>query len=137
MARTAAEVVRLSVVLLGVAAVGVGCGTSRGDSAARVSGDFHEAVAQGDGARACALLASATRSELEQSAGQPCDVAVLDEDVPLAARLVGVRAFGTMAQVRYRDEVSFLTRVDDRWAVLAAGCHPDSRGGYDCRLKGD
>jgi hypothetical protein len=114
-----------------------GCGSSRAESAVEASDAFHEAVADGHGARACALLAPSTRSELEQSAGAPCAVAVLDEDVPLAASMLEVRAFGTMAQVRYRDDVSFLTRVDDRWAVLAAGCAPDRRGGYDCRVQGD
>jgi hypothetical protein len=112
-----------------------GCSGAQDDAVADVVADFYEAVAVGDGEGACAVLAPATLSELEQSAGKPCAEAILGEGVPDVADPERIEVFGTMAQVRYDQDVAFLTRFEDGWRVVAAACTPvPSR--YDCSIQG-
>ncbi len=97
---------------------------------------FYEALGEGDGAAACALLTAATRSELEQSSGQACDRAIVEE-LPRPPDDGGdVRVYGVMAQVRGSGETLFLTRMPQGWRVLAAGCAPRGDKPYDCVVKG-
>jgi hypothetical protein len=111
------------------------CGSSAAAPEA-VADQFQAALASGDGASACALLAAPTADELEKSAGKPCPEAVLDEAQVSGPRVDGSR-FGTMAQVRYRDDVVFLTRGGpDGWQVFAASCRPSPGAPYDCEISG-
>ncbi|MDQ4055397.1 MAG: hypothetical protein M3237_22270 [Actinomycetota bacterium] len=112
-----------------------GCSGAQEDAAADVAADFYQAVATGEGEDACAVLAPATLSELEQSAGKPCPEAVLGEDVPEVADPGRIEVFGTMAQVHYDQDVAFLTRFEDGWRVVAAACTPASPR-YDCSIQG-
>jgi hypothetical protein len=93
-------------------------------------------VADGDGDAACALLAPATRSELEQSAGKPCPDALIEEHLPQVDEPVAVDVFGTAGEVRYDAEAAFLARYDDGWRVVAAGCTPQPPHPYDCKVTG-
>jgi hypothetical protein len=114
------------------------CGGTQDDDVNDVATAFVSALEAEDGAKACSVLARSTRSELEQSSGDPCDVAILDEATLTFGSQLDVDAFGTMAQARYEQDTLFLTRFESGWRVMAAGCSPrppvDS---YDCTVKGD
>jgi hypothetical protein len=113
-----------------------GCGSSGETAPARAADAFEAAVSAGDGAGACALLAAATRDELEQSSGQPCAEAVLD-DASDGGRREGVERYGKAAQARYRGDVLFLTDGPQGWRVTAAGCRRTHGGApYDCEISG-
>ncbi len=101
-----------------------------------VADDFYTAVSQGSWPAACTLLAPATRSELEQSAGTPCAEALAAEDLQDPGALRSSSRYGTMAQVRFGADTVFLGRFAERWRVVAAGCAPVSGRPYDCRLAG-
>ena len=78
------KVARVSgLALLGACVVGLtACGNSQDDAVRTAVDGFYDALAAGEGERACVPLAPATRSELEQSSGKPCAQAILEEDVP-------------------------------------------------------
>jgi hypothetical protein len=114
----------------------VGCGNSQEEPVLEAADAFYRAVAAQDGASVCDRLTRVTRSELEQSSGQPCDRAVLEENIPAVHARGRVEVFGTMAQATYDADTMFLTRFGDRWLVTAVGCSLGARGIYDCRVKG-
>lgn len=128
-------------VLLGAALISAltmsGCALTPpdGDAAARVAQQFHDAVATGGGAAACAVLAPNTVEELE-SDGTPCAQAVLDEELPPAAAVIETQAFGRQSQVRLAGDVVFLTLSGDDWLVTAAGCTPQDAKPFRCLIKG-
>lgn len=113
-----------------------GCAGGSGAAAADVALRFHAAVAGGDGATACGLLAPQTRSELRQSAQRPCPVAVLEEEVPQVGGVRSSSLFGTQAQVRLEGDTVFLAEFPRGWRVVAAACTPRPPLPYDCRIKG-
>ena len=113
-----------------------GCGSAQEDPALRSADAFYSAVAAQDGAAMCELLTRVTRSELEQSAGKPCDQAVLEEKIPSVREHGNIQVFGTMAQAMYDGDTMFLTRFGDRWLVTAVGCSLGESGIYDCQVKG-
>ena len=112
-----------------------GCAPSEQDDATRAADQFVAAVRDGDSQKACSLLAPATVEELEQSSGGVCADAVLDE-AAVAGERVSVKTFGTMSQVRYADDVVFLSRFDAGWRVLAAGCRARQGEPYSCGIEG-
>jgi hypothetical protein len=114
----------------------LGCGASQNENVNSIARDFHDAMAAGDGAAACAVLAPVTRSELEQSVGTECRLAILEEKIPQAEGDAETAVFDTMARVEYGDDIVFLTRMPDGWRVLAAGCTPRAVGPDECLLKG-
>jgi hypothetical protein len=131
--------IRAGASAIAVLALGVSlsaCGGSQDAAVSEVAEGFYAAVEDGDGAAACALLVPATRDELEQSSGQECAAAILEE-VPLAHGDGGiVEVYDTMAQVRWDGDTAFLARLPDGWRVLAVACTPRDVGPYDCRVKG-
>lgn len=113
-----------------------GCGSvdRRADSAADVAMRLQRAVAAGDGAAACALLAPDTAADV---ADPTCAEAILDEDLPAPGAERGADVYGQWAQVRLDDDTMFLAAFPGGWRVVAAGCRP--RGGaepYDCAVHG-
>jgi hypothetical protein len=112
-----------------------GCGDGGADKPRSVAASFENALGAGDGDAACALLAPATLSELEQSSGSPCARAILDQDLPSASSPPDAVAYGSMAQVRYAEETLFLSQFDGDWRVLAAGCTP-AHARFDCTVRG-
>lgn len=114
-----------------------GCVSHQDEGVAAVAARFYQAIASKDGAAACALMEAATRSELEQSSGQPCETAVLGEGIQPVGDPVAVRTYETMGQVRYAGETAFLVDVGSGWRVMAAGCTPQPGDlPYDCKVKG-
>jgi hypothetical protein len=130
-ARWRARAVGLGLVVIASTA----CSSPQHDEAGEAAQRFAEAVDASDAETACALLAPATRRELEQSAGAPCSDAVMEE----AKRAGGrgeVQVYGSMAQARYERDTLFLSRFDDRWLVVAAGCTRGSHAVHDCTIQG-
>jgi len=104
-----------------------GCAGARAGGPEVAARAFYAALSDQHGARACELLAPSTREELEQAAGKPCEQAVLDEQIDPATGEARAEVYGTMAQIRWAEETTFLTRFQDGWRVLAAGCALGSR----------
>jgi len=131
--RIGSAAVMLAVVLGGA---GTGCATQADPAAQGAATEFARAVAGRDGAAACRLLAPATRSELEQSAGKRCATAILEAGLPRAGATEEFSTFGTMAQVRFRGDVMFISEFKSGWKVMAAGCSPVPKRPYECQLQG-
>lgn len=117
-----------------------GCGNSRAQDVQRTATAFYDALAAQRGADACALLAPPTRSSVEQSEGKPCAQGIGSAGLPSGGTVETVRVYGTMAQVKWSDDVTFLTRYGATWRVVAAGCSippPSQRtsDGYDCDIE--
>jgi hypothetical protein len=110
------------------------CGGTQDTEVSRTATGLLSAVGDGDGAAACALLAPAVRTELEDTSGKPCDRAVLDEPMGDGSGSVAVEVFDTAAQAVVGSETLFLSRFDGRWLVIAAGCRPVPDAPYDCSV---
>jgi hypothetical protein len=111
------------------------CSGTQDDPAADAARGLLAAAGRGDGADACRLLAPAAREELEQSSGQPCDRAVLAEDLGSGDGPLTVEVFDQMAQVRFEDDTVFLSRFDGDWLVVGAACERQPTGPYDCSIQ--
>ena len=122
--------------LLLMALAGCGSVAERGDAAADVGLRLLRAVESGDGPSACATLAPNTVRQLEESAGQSCDRAILDEDLPSPGTVTGADVYGQWAQVRLSGDTLFLAVFPDGWRVVAAGCTPRDGRPYDCAIQG-
>jgi hypothetical protein len=115
-----------------------GCGAPDGLAPRAAAEQFTRAVADKNGAAACALLTTATRAELEESAGASCAKAIVQEDLPNAGALERSETFGTTAEVSFSSDVVFLAEFPRGWRVLAAGCTPGTTPEmpYECQLSG-
>lgn len=128
---------RRLLIALAVALTVTGCSGERDTDVAAATEDFFAAVADGDGAAACGLLAPSTRSELESSSGAPCADAVLEE-VNAADSTPEVAVYGDAARARVGSETAFLALLDGDWQVTAAGCSAPATQDlpYDCTVSG-
>lgn len=122
----------LALVTVGMLA---GCSDTQEHEVAAVAHRFLVAAQEQEGREACSLLAPAARSELEQSSGQECEVAILEEDIGTDGAPPSVQVFDTMAQARFDNDTVFLSRFDGEWLVVAAACTPISGRPYDCSIQ--
>lgn len=108
------------------------------DAAAAAATAFYTHLQAGEPAAACALLAAATRGDLESGAGAPCGRALTEEALTGPGKVEGADRYGSMAQVRFENDVVFLSRYSSEWRVVAAGCRPAAppAGSYDCAVSG-
>jgi hypothetical protein len=114
-----------------------GCASvgDRADAASAVAVRLLDAVAVGDGAAACAILAPDTARTVAKE--QPCPEAILDQDLPRPGTVVGAEVYGQWAQVRLDDDTVFLAAFPGGWRVVAAGCTPRAGKPYQCSVEGD
>ncbi|MEU3316770.1 hypothetical protein ABZ743_29375 [Streptomyces sp. NPDC006662] len=115
-----------------------GCGgpAAREDAAATAGIAFEAAVASGDHAHACALLAPQTREQLEQDEHKNCPAALASQDLPRARGVREAEAYGRQAVVRMSGDTMFLSQFPAGWRVVAAGCAPRPERPYNCLIKG-
>jgi hypothetical protein len=113
------------------------CGRSGDRQTVRdVAVQFYAAVDRHDGARACALLSTDTRSALEEQESEACDKAV--EHLELTGGPVGsVSLYSTEAAVELRGgDTVFLQDTREGWRIAAAGCRPNGHEEpADCDLE--
>ncbi|OAR26561.1 hypothetical protein A8W25_12540 [Streptomyces sp. ERV7] len=115
------------------------CGASSGrvDGARDASRAFQRAVAAGDYAAACGLLAPGTRRQLEEDEKKPCGQALPGQELPTAGPGDSAEVYGRQAAISAGGQKLFLAQFTGGWKVVAAGCTP--RGGekpYRCVVKG-
>jgi hypothetical protein len=126
----------VAVPLILLALAGCGSVRERGDAAAAVALRLLTEVRAGDGAAACAVLAPDTRTEVAQSAEQPCATAILAADLPAPGQITTTDVYGQWARVVLSDDTVFLAAFPGGWRVVAAGCTPRGDRPYDCALRG-
>jgi hypothetical protein len=99
---------------------------------------FFTALADGDGATACAQLSTDTRSQLESQEGKPCREAILDVGLKGAA-VSRVRVYIVDAMVELADgDAVFLGQGKEGWRLSAVGCRSQGKRTsrpYDCDLE--
>ena len=114
-----------------------GCSSGQTSEVTAAANDFYSAVAEQDGAAACAFLSADTRTELEKSAGKACSEAVLEEDLSEPRDLGEPSVYGTMAFVTVDAGAMFLGRFPQGWLVTAVGCElTDQANRFDCAVAG-
>ncbi|MFI5890001.1 hypothetical protein ACIA5D_07750 [Actinoplanes sp. NPDC051513] len=112
-----------------------GCGAvgGREQAASATALRLLDAVAAGDGAGACAVLAPDTASEVSES---DCPSAILGENLPAPGTVVEADVYGQWAQVRLTGDTVFLAVFPGGWRVVAAGCAAQGDRPYDCAVSG-
>lgn len=132
---------RRIVATCGVVLLGAGlsaCGSPQDGAASRVAQRFGQAAGD-DPAAACALLAPATRHQLESQAETSCPAALRAEALPGGGRVEATEVAGHSAQVRMSGDTIFLALFDEGWRVTAAGCErtsSDPQEPYECAVEG-
>ncbi len=128
---------RVAIIGACVLALG-GCGTDGSrDEIADVVDRFQQALADGDGAVACAQLTAAARDTLESEEEMPCPRAVLERGLTGGGRVVGSDVDVTSASADVAGGgTAFLDQTPYGWRISAAGCSPTVPGlPYDCELE--
>jgi hypothetical protein len=122
-------------VIAGVALVGCGRAGDRATVASIAEG-FYAAVAEHDGASACASLSADARKALEEQESMPCGRAVVQLDLTgRRAQLVSVYSVNAAVELAGGDTV-FLEDTPQGWRISAAGCRPQARGEpADCEVQ--
>ncbi|MBP2708602.1 hypothetical protein JOL79_33010 [Microbispora sp. RL4-1S] len=110
-----------------------GCSSARDAGVAAVVKRFYDAVSEGRGAAACALLAPRTVAELA-AAGDDCAESIVKLRRPGAVRAVQI--WGSEAQVRLTGDTVFLHSFPQGWRVRAAGCRARGEEPYLCVVGG-
>jgi hypothetical protein len=126
---------RLGPVLVAAAtAVGLsGCAGASDDAVREAAGRFAAAVAEHDGATACALLTDEARSSAE-TFGRDCASQLAT--LPDPGGVQEVEVWSDAAQARLDGDTLFLLRFPDGWRVSAAACTPRGDAPYDCEVQG-
>jgi hypothetical protein len=112
-----------------------GCSSTHEGDVEQVAEQLHAALRVEDGAAACDLLSEDAQEELQES-GDSCETAVLEAGLSPNGRVKKVSAYGTSAQVRYDDDVVFLSDFPEGWRVIGAGCEKNADAPYDCKIQG-
>jgi ketosteroid isomerase-like protein len=125
----------LAVVGTAVALCG-GCGVTPGtDPVARTADAWLSAVRAKDTAALCRLVTPAAAQSAE-TGDETCTQALGDLDLPGAGPVGAIQVWSDRAQVQAGGDTLFLTEVDGRWLVSAAGCTGQADRPYDCDLEG-
>lgn len=126
---------RVLCIAVGVIALAA-CGPARSDvdEAAQVAQRFHEAVASGDGARACELLAPEVEATVAAGGDTSCAAAIAQEDLPAGGDVRRTDVFGDEAMVELASDTVFVARYSGAWRVAAAGCQERPAKPYRCTI---
>jgi uncharacterized protein YceK len=126
---------RFLIVPVGVLLALTGCSSvgDRSDAASAVAVRLLTAVADRDGATACATLAPDTAKAVAEN--DPCAEAILDERLPPPGTVEKTAVYGQWAQVGLSDDTVFLAAFPGGWRVVAAGCTPQGNRPYDCAVQ--
>ena len=127
-----------------LALAGCSAGGSARAGAEETAAHFARAIADDDGARACALLVRDAREAVETTTRARCEIGVLRLGLDDRQRSTGgstsgtisARVYGRAAVVEQARDTVFLARSGDTWLVRAAGCTPVEDAPYDCTLDG-
>ncbi|MGX6603051.1 hypothetical protein ACWKSP_13060 [Micromonosporaceae bacterium Da 78-11] len=124
------------IALTGALVLLAGCSSAgdRAGAADAVALRLLTAVADQDGAAACATLAPDTEKDVAED--EPCATAILDEDLPRPGTIEQTSVYGQWAQVKLTDDTVFLAVFPGGWRVVAAGCTPQGDKPYDCTVQG-
>jgi hypothetical protein len=109
---------------------------SAGSAAQRTAEAAIQASAARDSTGLCALLAPDTAQQLEQQESAPCAVAVQSLDLGQPSPPGPPQVWGSSALVPVGSDAVFLTDVNGRWRVMAAGCTLQDARPADCKLGG-
>jgi hypothetical protein len=112
-----------------------GCSSTQEGEVEQVAERLHAAVRADDGAAACEFLSEEAQEELQDS-GDSCEVAILEAGLSPNGKVEKVSVYDTSGQVRYDDDVVFLSEFPDGWKVIAAGCEKQAAAPYDCTVQG-
>jgi hypothetical protein len=129
-------------VLVLLCAVGVGasgCGRSEDRrEVSEVTTSFLRAIAEHDGGRACARLATGAREALEHDQDKRCAAAVTELEAVSPSAVTRAQVFATSAKVDLADGHSaFLELTPNGWRLSAAGCRPEGGDApYTCEVQG-
>lgn len=115
-----------------------GCGSLSADrtAAGNVARAFHSAVQNGNGAKACQLLAFAVAHDLKQSSGKTCPDAITHVGLTNPGNEILVDSYGHSAWAVFDKDTVFMSVFAGGWRVTAAGCTPRQARPYNCKLKG-
>lgn len=128
--------VRRNVALIGsLVLCATACSSTQEGEVEQVAEQLRAAVEDEDGAAACELLSQEAQKELENS-GDSCEVAIMDAGLSPDGRVEQVSVYGTSGQVRYDDDVVFLSEFPEGWKVIGAGCERQAAAPYDCTVQG-
>jgi len=111
-------------------------GSASSEEAVRTAEAAVQASSTRDVAALCALLAPRTAQQLEQQESAPCPVAAASIDLGEPSQHGPAEVWGSSALVPMGPATVFLTEVDGRWRVLAAGCTLREEQPAQCRLGG-
>ncbi|MDQ0994640.1 hypothetical protein [Streptomyces sp. V3I7] len=126
-----------TLLLLAAAASGCGATAARSGEAAALAETFEGMLHAHRTLAACALLAPETRSELQESQRSACASALGEQGLPEGGPVRDVEVYGRQAQVVLRDDILFLSRFDEGWRVVAAGCAAEpGEPAFTCTIKG-
>ena len=130
---------RLAVASLTAALSVVGCGRADDQQAvAGVTERFLNAVADGNGAEACAQLSDGAQQALEQDESKPCPEAARELEGEIdSSRVAHADVFATTAKVDLTDgQSAFLELTSRGWRLAAAGCRPGGADEpYECEVE--
>jgi hypothetical protein len=97
---------------------------------------FETALADRDGAAACAQLTAPTSAALAKQEQQPCPRAVLGLGLRGAAAVTRTDVYLTSGFAEIGSEAVFLDQTSRGWRISAAGCTPTRPDmPYDCELE--
>jgi hypothetical protein len=122
---------------VGVAALVTGCaGSPSAQAATRTAQAAVQASSTRDATALCALLAPQTAQGLERQRSAPCAVAALSLDLGTPSPPAPAQVWGSSALIPMGSASVFLTEMDGRWRVLAAGCRLRDGQPAECKLGG-
>jgi hypothetical protein len=135
--RSPAALLRVAPAAAAVAALATACSASPGTAdAQRTAQDALRAASSQDTVALCALLSPATAHQLELQESTPCATATRSVQLGDAADAGPAQVWGSSALVPTGATSVFLTEVNGRWRVRAAGCSLREDQPADCELGG-